>query len=100
VQALAAPVVAQQLLATIPVGATPKRTAINPITNKTYVTNAMSINWSVPAAIFLYLRLPVAAQSDVYRHCMEYHSLNPDFAIQECSAAIQSGLLAGSEHKP
>ena len=40
---------------------------------------------------------PIAAQSDAYRRCMEYPYLNPDFAIQECSAAIQSGILSGQQ---
>jgi hypothetical protein len=34
-----------------------------------------------------------AAQSDAYRCCTEYPELNPDFAIQECSAAVQSRSL-------
>ena len=37
---LASPVVAQQVIATVPVGVQPQKSAVNPVTNKIYVPNA------------------------------------------------------------
>src|SRR5271157_2830555 len=55
----------------------------------------MRLRWILFASISLAAcAVPVVAQSDAYRHCMEYPGLNLDFAIQECSAAIQSGVLS------
>src|ERR1035438_6422626 len=39
---LALPVLAQQVIATVPVGFTPYSTAVNPVTNKIYVVNNCS----------------------------------------------------------
>ena len=38
--ALALPVFAQQVIATVPVGVQPQKSAVNPVTNKIYVPNA------------------------------------------------------------